>query len=187
VSDRPEPSSVPQARTAPSAPGERPWLRRALLLLGVLGVLLLWLDSLQDRGALEVGRPIGEVQAETSDGSVFRLSEHRGEVVVLSFWASWCGPCRREAPLLSRLRRRGTTVIGLSVEDRPLASLSQKARELGMHYPVGKGADGVVERLGIRVVPTTCVIGKDGKVAASWRGAVGFDELASAVAAAETR
>jgi thiol-disulfide isomerase/thioredoxin len=177
---------VPRAEITPSEPAERPWLRRTLLLLGVVGVLVLWLDSLQDHGALAVGKPLGEVQAEVSDGSVFRLSEHRGEVVVLSFWATWCGPCRREAPLLSRLRDRGTTVIGLSVEDRTLASLSQKARELGMHYLVGKGPDSVVERLGIRVVPTTLVVAKDGKVAASWRGPVGFDELVSAVASAES-
>jgi cytochrome c biogenesis protein CcmG/thiol:disulfide interchange protein DsbE len=159
-------------------------MRRALLLLASLVVAVLWLDSITSRSGVQVGHPLGHVEAELGDGSVFRLAEHRGEIVVLSFWATWCLPCRKEAPVLNRLQGTGIRVIGLAIDSLPLRSVSDKAREIGMDYPVGKGATGLTERLGVRMVPTTYVVGRDGTVAMAQSGVVSYDELRAAIAKA---
>jgi thiol-disulfide isomerase/thioredoxin len=158
-----------------------------MLLALTIAVVATWLSSMQAPGALVVGRDLGELRAELAGGGAFSLTEHRGEILVLSFWATWCGPCKLEAPRLARIQREGTTVIGLAIDDAPLAKVADKAREIGMQYSVGKSPEGLAERLGISVVPTTTIIGRDGKVAASFRGLVDYGELARAVASAAKR
>jgi cytochrome c biogenesis protein CcmG/thiol:disulfide interchange protein DsbE len=187
MSAQAEPSAPPPRQPRALDPTLASHLRRGALLLVVGAGLLTWIGSLQGNRALEAGRELGEVRAELGDGKRFVLADHRGEVVVLSFWATWCIPCRHEAPLLSRLHREGTTVIGLAVDDLPTEAIAAKARELGMSYPVGKGAPGLVERLHIDSVPTTCVIGKDGAVVLAQSGVGPEDELRRAVAGAKRR
>jgi len=176
----PPPTSAPERSS-----GVGPLIRRVVLLVTMLAVLLAWLDSFQEQGPLTEGRALGKVHATLGDGSSFDLAEHRDEVVVLSFWATWCIPCRQEARVLNRLQREGVDVVGLAIDDLPLETVRDKAKEIGMDYPVGKGQDRLAERLDIRVVPTTCVIGRDGKLARALRGAAGYDELHDAVAAAK--
>jgi cytochrome c biogenesis protein CcmG/thiol:disulfide interchange protein DsbE len=158
-----------------------PHTRRALLLLASVAVAVLWLNSITNSSKIKVGHELGEVQVELSDGTRFRLAEHRGEVVVLSFWATWCVPCRHEAPVLSRLHRAGVTVLGLAIDALPLATVGDKARAMGIDYPVGKGAEGLTERLGVHMVPTICVVGRDGKVSMVQSGMTSYDELHAAV------
>jgi thiol-disulfide isomerase/thioredoxin len=164
-----------------------PDLRRALLLFAFLVIGVMWALGPSDNARLAPGSRVGEVAAELAGGGRFSLSEHRGEVVVLNFWATWCGPCRAEAPVLSRLHRSGVKVIGLSVDSLPLAAVARKALAIGIQYPIALGPADVIARLGIRSVPTTCVIGKDGAVVTSHSGFLSHDELAAAVAQAQRR
>ncbi len=181
-----EPGAPDTGEPAPRLdPALRAGIRRGAMLLALGAGLLFWINSLQGSGALEPGHPLGRVRAELGDGSVFRLKDERGHVVVLSFWATWCIPCRHEIPVLSRLRHEGKTVIGLAIDDLPLPALTQKAHQLGIDYPVGKGEPGLTDRLGIQAVPWTCVVGKDGAVAKVEHGAVEYDELSALVARAE--
>lgn len=161
-----------------------PQTRRGLLLFASLVAAVLWLDALTNRSKIEVGHELGAVNAELADGTAFRLADHRGQVVVLNFWATWCLPCRKEAPALSRLHHSGVHVLGLAVDALSLRTIGQKAREIGMDYPIGQGASGLTERLGIRIVPTTCVVGRNGKVSMVQSGTVSYDELRDAVAEA---
>jgi cytochrome c biogenesis protein CcmG/thiol:disulfide interchange protein DsbE len=160
-------------------------LRRAVLLAELLAGGVVWAYG-RDSPHLSPGAAIGEVSAELAGGDTFVLSQHRGEVVVLNFWATWCMPCREEAPLLNALHARGVRVVGLAVDPLPLPAVAAKAHELGMRYPIGLGSSDLTSRLGIRAVPTTCVIGKDGSVVQTLSGIASQDELDSAIAAAQS-
>src|SRR5690349_2537013 len=105
-----------------------------LLLLFAAGVLFL----LQPRSGVRIarGEPLGDVRSELTNGGRFDLAEHRGEPVVLAFWATWCGPCLQEVPELNRLAASGVRVIGLSVDELPLAEIGAKAERIGVRYPV---------------------------------------------------
>lgn len=155
--------------------------RRLWLVIGafVLGAYALLFT--RPGTTLETGTELSDVRAELSDGSLFDLEAHRGEVVVLSFWASWCGPCRREAPVLSRLSARGVRVVGIGVEDHSLERLSRDAHALGARYAIGRPATGLLQRLAVSVVPTTYVIDKGGKIAFAESGLVAEDELEDAI------
>ena len=82
--------------------------------------------------------------AETLDGATFRLGQHAGRPLFLYFWASWCAPCEREAPLIERLWReyeaRGYTFVGVNVMDNA-ADAAAFARRHGLTFPIVSGND----------------------------------------------
>jgi thiol-disulfide isomerase/thioredoxin len=177
-----EPSQDTASATQPIS-----YLRQALIALLLFGAVLSLLFNPRSQMRLSPGDPIGDVKAELSDGTRFDLASLRGHEVVLNFWASWCGPCRREAPILNRLHQEGVKVVGLSVEDLPAAQVGAHARALGMRYPVARPDDALMARLGISTVPTTCVIAADGTLIAAHTGLTGEDTLREALARAPQR
>ena len=158
--------------------------RRLWLVLGAFVLAAYALVFAQGGNTLKAGTQIESLKAELADGSVFDLADHRGEVVVLTFWASWCGLCRHEASVLSRLHSQGVKVIGLGVEDHTIERLAEDAREIGAHYAVGRPAPGVLERMRVSVVPTTYVIDRTGSVVLGRTGLVSEDDLEDAIRAA---
>jgi cytochrome c biogenesis protein CcmG, thiol:disulfide interchange protein DsbE len=161
-------------------------MRRPLLLLAF--VLLGWalLRAFSPETTPQVGSAVGDVSAELSDGEVFSLAGHRGRVVVVNFWATWCLPCRQEIPVLNMLRDRGIEIVGLAVDPLSLPEIGRQALALGIRYPVGKGAAGLAERLGVRAVPSTYVIDPRGVLVLARAGVVESAEISAAVARAQT-
>src|SRR5918994_437160 len=104
------------------------------------------------------------------NGKSVKLSDYKGKVILLDFWATWCGPCRIEIPHFVELQRQygpqGLVVLGLSVDDT-VDKLKPFARELQMNYPVlvGLGRDDVQDAFGpIWGIPTTFLISREGKI-----------------------
>jgi peroxiredoxin len=104
----------------------------------------------------------------TSAGGNLRLSEQRGQVVMLNFWATWCGPCREELPLLNRLYEKyqpaGFALLGVNV-DADSAEAAGMAKRLGVRFPVLFDRKKEASRLyGLEAMPWTVLIDRDGRV-----------------------
>ena len=115
--------------------------------------------------------------APLDGGTPVPLDSYRGKVVVLNFWASWCGPCREEAPVLERWHRKmekqNATVVGVDVLD-VTGDAKDFIREFGLTYPQLRDADGSKLRdFEVRGYPETVVLDRRGRIAATARGAVG--------------
>jgi peroxiredoxin len=111
-----------------------------------------------------------QVSGSTLDARQLSLTEHRGTVVVLNFWASWCLECRAEMAMLERLQRefssRGLSIIGVNARESR-AAVGRHATELGLTFPLVLDPDGKINaRYGVIGLPTTFVIGRDGRAIA---------------------
>ncbi|MGH3327849.1 MAG: TlpA family protein disulfide reductase [Streptomycetales bacterium] len=119
-------------------------------------------------------RPAPEVSATTLDGDRLALSDHRGKVLVLNVWASWCPPCRAEAPALERVsqdvRSQGVRFVGINTRDSKANALAFE-RRFGITYPSLFDESGRVilafrEQLPPQAIPSTLVLDRRGRVAA---------------------
>ncbi len=112
--------------------------------------------------------PAPDFTLKSDDGSNLRLSEFRGEVVMINFWASWCAPCRQEMPLLDELYTQyqplGFTILGVNVEED-----STKARkllkDLPVNFPVLFDNRSEVSKLyNVVAMPSTVLVDRDGNI-----------------------
>jgi thiol-disulfide isomerase/thioredoxin len=108
------------------------------------------------------------------DGQSLCLGRLEGEVVVVNFWASWCRPCRKELPALSRLHaeitRRGGRVVAVSI-DQELANVKRFVRSHALALPVAHdGPEGLARALDLDYVPFTVVLDRAGRVAYASEG-----------------
>jgi thiol-disulfide isomerase/thioredoxin len=110
-----------------------------------------------------------ELKLKEITGRHFRLSDYRGKVVLINFWATWCPPCRMEIPVLVKLQRdyldRGLRVIGVTYPPQKLADVRRFVRIAKINYPVAIG-DKETKLLFTpsETLPMTIVVGRDGSV-----------------------
>jgi len=114
------------------------------------------------------GRPAPDFALKSSSGENLRLSEHRGEVVMVNFWATWCGPCRQEMPLLdelySRYQRVGFSLLGVNIDDNSSKAMKMIS-ELGVTFPVLFDSRKEVSKLyEVEAMPVTVLIDREGTV-----------------------
>ena len=145
-------------------------LLAVLLVAGLYFVNRYWIaPATQRAGRLQGDRPWAPPFSLTDlNGCKLELADHKGKVVLLDFWATWCGPCRIEIPgfvrLQERYRDQGLVVIGVSLDDSP-EPVREFYREFRMNYAVAMGDERVPELYGgIIGLPTTFLIGRDGRI-----------------------
>ncbi|MCS6943875.1 MAG: TlpA disulfide reductase family protein [Sutterellaceae bacterium] len=118
--------------------------------------------------------PAPDFVLKTLAGPNVRLREQRGQVVMINFWATWCGPCRVEMPHLNRLyekyRAAGFQLLGVNIDEDP-AQAQQLASKLNLRFPVLLDSGKQVSRLyDLTTMPSTVLIDRDGRVRYVHRG-----------------
>jgi len=115
-----------------------------------------------------VGKPAPDFALKSASGENLRLSEYRGDVVMINFWATWCGPCRQEMPLLddlyNRYQRVGFRLLGVNIDDDSRRAM-QMVEELGINFPVLFDEQKVVSKLyDVGAMPVTLLVDREGTV-----------------------
>ncbi len=118
--------------------------------------------------------PAPDFRLPTPEGRNLRLGELRGQVVLVNFWASWCGPCRQEMPHLNKLydkyRSAGFELLGINIDDDPKHGAATALR-WGVNFPVLLDASKTVTRqYDLGAMPATVLIDRDGRVRFLHRG-----------------
>jgi peroxiredoxin len=140
-----------------------------LIVTSVLALL-----SMAARAGVQADAAAPDFTLPTLAGKPLRLGEQRGHVVLVNFWASWCGPCKLEMPQLNRLhdsyRPSGLVLLGINVDDDPKRA-AEAATRMGIKFPVLLDSDkAVVRRWDLGSMPATVLVDRDGRVRALHRG-----------------
>lgn len=148
----------------------RTMLRSWMLVAGLLAQSAFAADS----APLAVGDAAPDVVGKNRDGEPIRLGDSRGKVVVLSFWASWCPPCRKELPILENVQRSGggdIQVIAINYKEDAflVRKLLAKMKQAQMTFT--RDPDGALaKRFGLKGLPLMVMIGRDGRIASIHTG-----------------
>jgi thiol-disulfide isomerase/thioredoxin len=179
--------------------------RALLLLLVVLGVVASaylaetrWLKKGGGPKSASGDLPVApDFSAPSLEGKAVRLSDYRGKVVLINFWATWCGPCIHEIPWLIELqekyRERGLVILGVSMDEEGksvVAPWLEKQRfevngaPARVNYSILLGGDPVAEKFGGLIgLPTSLVISRDGRITKRFIGPASFESFAKEVEA----
>jgi len=128
-----------------------------------------------------------EFSLKDADGQTVHLSDYRGKVVLLDFWATWCGPCKIEIPWFmefeNQFKNQGFAVLGVSMDEDGWAAIKPYVRDRKMNYRVLLGDDKVGTSYGgLDALPTTLLIDRDGNIASVHEGvSMGKEEFKNAI------
>ena len=114
------------------------------------------------------GQAAPDFVLKSATGENLRLSEYRGDVVMINFWATWCGPCRQEMPLLNELfnryQRVGFSLLGVNIDDDSRRAM-QMVEDLGVDFPVLFDETKEVSKLyQVEAMPVTVIVDREGTV-----------------------
>jgi peroxiredoxin len=140
-------------------------LRRALLPLLCIALTLFTIQCSRTR---KTGPEAHDFTLKTLDNQEVTLSGFRGKVVLLDFWATWCGPCRQSIPHLVDLYRshhaEGVEVVGMSVDKGGEETVRKFVQAMGVPYPIVLTPDDLARRYGVTGIPALFLIDKQGKI-----------------------
>lgn len=186
-------------------------MKKVLLIIGTVAVLIgltIYADratrvkaKLSDghdevaKGDPVTGTAAPEVSFKDLDGKDVPLSQYKGKVVLVNFWATWCEPCQVEIPWLIEMQQKyssqGFTILGVDLDDEGnnvVAAYTAKERfnvngeKLPMNYPILRGDDAVADKFGgLLGYPTSFLISRDGKIVKKVQGLVDYEEIKNAI------
>lgn len=145
---------------------------------------VLLLEVIRDRYAETAGvapvkarHSMADLSLTEMGGGTWKIEQHRGEVIAINLWATWCEPCRRETPGIVRVLRdlgpRGFAVVGVSLDGgQREGKVETFSRQFGVMYPIAFPDALSQMTAGIEGLPTTLLIDREGRVAKTYVGAV---------------
>lgn len=147
-----------------------------------------------DASSIE-GKPEPDVKLKDLDGKDVSLSDFKGKVVYVNFWATWCGPCQDEIPSLIAMQNkygaRGFTVVGIAMDDEGKSVVAPfvakelydvQGEKLHINYPILLGTDEAADKFGgIMGYPTSFLVSRSGVQLMKFQGPPDLNEIAKAV------
>ena len=138
-------------------------------------------------GAEGTMAPDFSLPAARGEGTV-SLSQYKGNVVLVNFWATWCPPCREEIPAFIQVRDslhdQGFEIIGVALDEGGAKVVLPFAQEFAISYPLAIGDQAVTQRYGgIRGIPASFLVDREGKIVQKYVGAIDAQTLENAVRA----
>lgn len=143
----------------------------------VLAMVLLFSGTVN---AKSVNQKAPEIALPDKSGKTVKLSDFRGQVVMVNFWASWCQPCRTEMPLIEKIYQRykklGVTVLGVNVDEDPKKGMKM-LKETPVSFPVVYDSKNtVIEKYKVQAMPSTYMVDAKGNIREVHRGYKAGDE-----------
>ena len=149
----------------------------------------------EQASAKTLGQPAPDVTFKDLDDKDATLSQYKGKVVLVNFWATWCEPCYIEIPWLIEMQQkyeaRGFTVLGISMDEDGKSAVAPflakerfnvSGQKLPMNYPIVIGNDEVGDKFGgLLGYPTSFLISRDGKIVKKVQGLISYEELTKAI------
>ena len=141
------------------------------------------------------GKPIApNFTLKDLNGADVSLEQYKGKVVLVNFWATWCGPCKVEMPWLIDFQQKyadkGFTILGISMDDGGKQDIEPFLREerfdvggqkLGLNYPILIGNDELAGKYNIFGMPTSVLVSRDGKKVRTYVGLIDHDTIAAEI------
>jgi len=153
----------------------------SIVALCLLGLYLAGRRTAQKPKPTAVGNAAPDFSVADIDGKKFSLSDYKGKVVLLDFWATWCTPCRAEIPhfveMQQQLGPRGFQVIGISMDEdaKPVKDFYQQFK---INYPVAIGDEKLAQSFGgVLGLPVNFIIDRDGRILKKFLGATDVSEI----------
>lgn len=148
--------------------------------LSRIAIILLFAIAVPVHAAVSVGSTIADFTLPSASGKNIKFSELRGKVVLVNFWATWCGPCRQEMPLLNDIHKeysaKGFTMLGINIDNKPKNAIKMM-KKLGVNFPVVfDKSKSVSEQMGVEAMPFTVLVDRAGKARYVHKGYVSGDE-----------
>ncbi len=119
------------------------------------------------------------------DGKDVSLADYENEVVILTFWATWCGACHKQIPALRELyenyRGKGVTILAVSLDSGGEKQVREFVKRKDINYQVLLGTPQLAEKYGVRGIPTSWIIGKQGRLGARFVGPRSYKDFEKAI------
>jgi cytochrome c biogenesis protein CcmG/thiol:disulfide interchange protein DsbE len=135
-----------------------------------------WSDQAAGVKPVKDRNRVADLALPELNGGSWRLSEHRGQVVLINYWASWCAPCRQETPGLIDLARdyryKGLSIVGVSMDEGGKPAVESFMSEFHLPYPILMPNLTLPSAPAVDALPTTVLIDRNGRAAKSYIGAV---------------
>lgn len=133
-------------------------------------------------GAIQLNGAAPDFSLQSLEGKTIRLSDFRGKVVVLNFWATWCDPCKVEMPWFVDLQKQygpnGLQFLGVAMDDASPKDIASFTRDIGVNYPILLGKEAVGDAYGgVQFLPETFYVDRDGKLVDRAFGLKGRGEI----------